>query len=91
MPDCRFYLMSREDHIIGVRVGAYDPREDVERRAVEILNNSPGWIEAVEGWDKARLICRVIRNHAEGKTQPPNRSLVDANSSDPCAGQRKAS
>jgi hypothetical protein len=90
MPYCRFYLMSRADHIVGVRVGAYDAREDAERRAAEILNAAQCWIDAVEGWDQARLICRVMRNQAQSEQRPPQRSLVDVNSSDQWAERRKA-
>jgi hypothetical protein len=85
MPGCRFYLMSHEDHIIGVREGFYDLHQDAEQRALEILNNAQWWVYAIEGWDKAKLICRVVRNRAEPETTQHRGSTLDA---DPIRSER---
>jgi hypothetical protein len=68
MPGCRFYLMNQGDHIIGVRQGSYVGQQDAEHCALEILNSAHGSVNAVEGWDQARLICRVIRNCSNNKS-----------------------
>lgn len=61
MPGYRFYFVNRAGGIESARESECDDDRHAESFAHELLLTADSFVHSVEGWERARIVCRVSR------------------------------